>query len=99
MRSKLDSVRNIDEFTEEQVRYVDAYLAAERAEDLRQAGIDVAWEEEGWTDATRADYESWSREVDAEFEHLCRVHGDEVDEQGLCPQCRQEIAQERIDDK
>lgn len=91
-----------DDFISQTIRDVDAYLAGERADEqaqVRNAGVDMAGE---WDVESLAEYEEWSREVseqtDAYFDVICGAHGDERDEDGLCPQCRQEIAEERRND-
>jgi len=74
----------------------------------------AAWDYEAWVRATSrppepvadewdaesmAEYEEWSAHVDEElWDRFCAAHGDERDEDGLCPQCRQEIADERRND-
>lgn len=54
-----------------------------------------------WDAESLAAYDEWSAMVDDEefWDKHCGKHGDERDGEGLCPQCRQELAQERIEDK
>lgn len=110
----LDAFKDED-FISSTIRNVDAMLAQERKEELRDASAaDCAALREKfaaagdrkadeWDTESLAEYEEWSREVseqtDAYFDVICGAHGDERGENGLCPQCEQELAQERIDDK
>lgn len=92
-----------DDFISQTIRDVDAYLAGERADEqaqVRNAGVDMAGE---WDAESLAEYEEWSAEVseqtDSYFDVICGTHGDERDpETGLCPQCAQELADERRND-
>jgi len=80
-------------------------LLRDRKDNAVMDELEQAWPLESersadeWDAESLAAYEEWSREVDEElWDKFCGVHGDERDENGLCPQCRQEIAEELRND-
>jgi len=87
-----------DDFISQTIKSADELLRGERQDQQRAVRQSDEWDAE-----SLAAYDEWSREVseqtDAYFDTICGAHGDERGENGPCPQCEQELAQERIDDK
>ena len=103
MQSRMTSVRQIDAFTDEVSRNVDAYLAGEREQEQGEVWDACADPADEWTAEQRAQYNEMLDQDDAEYwdrylSRYCQLHDQEL-VNGKCAACEHEAEEERINDK